>query len=99
MLEFSSTCYLHCLRTLFNHLVKHTKTATLKQGTGALQAPPPAPLAQQTESEHLRHDTASQYDAARALACARRHNDATRCNGIGISIWPTMCEHDVIHKK
>jgi len=28
----------------------------------------------------------NQYDATGALGCARRHNNVTRCNGIGICL-------------
>ena len=40
----------------------------------------------------------NQYDAAAALACARRRNDVTRRIGIGTLHGPIMCKCDVVHK-
>jgi len=48
---------------------------------------PPSSTVYRTRRDHC--------DAAGALACARRRNDATRCNGIDMA---HMCNYDVIRK-
>jgi len=48
---------------------------------------PPSSTVYRTRRNHC--------DAAGALACARRRNDATRCNGIDMA---HMCNYDVIRK-
>jgi len=59
-----------------------------KQNSRALHAPLPAPLAQWTRlvatPAVVYRTRRNQYDAAGALACARRRSDVTRCNGIDV---------------
>ena len=77
-----------------------------KQGNGALQAPPPPPLARWTRlvsapavqpSSRARRN---QYDAAGGLACARRRNDVTSSNAIDrhATTRSFTCKYDVIRK-
>ena len=71
-----------------------------KRSNGALQAPPPAPITMDSSSlgtrRRLGHDTTN---ATKALACARRRNDVTRCHSLQryqkaivlLLSYPTLC--------
>jgi len=72
---------------------------TSKRDNRALQAPPPPPTARRTRLISAPRTRRSRYDAAGALACARRRNDVTSSNDIGmLSCDPFCANMTVIHK-